>query len=94
VFVNFTTADKQEMKHVKILKLKKNRLSEPLLQYLRANLIASFRKTHGSVANDFHKRLLVSAPVDIDFELFILKTGMDLVGNMLKDKFPTKLEDD
>jgi hypothetical protein len=31
VFVNHTNDDKQEMKHVKILKLKKNKLSEPLL---------------------------------------------------------------
>lgn len=31
VFVNYTSDDKQEMRHVKILKLKKNKLSEPLL---------------------------------------------------------------
>jgi hypothetical protein len=33
--------------------------------------------------------LLVSAPVDLDFELVILKTGIDLVGNMLRTKFAT-----
>jgi hypothetical protein len=43
VFVNYTSDDKQEMRHVKILKLKKNKLSEPLLQYLRVNLVSSFR---------------------------------------------------
>lgn len=82
------------MKHVKILKLKKNKLSEPLLQYLRANLIISFRNQKGSVQNNYLKHLLVSAPVDLDFELLILKTGIDLVGNMLRYKFATLLEDD
>ena len=38
--------------------------------------------------------MLVSAPVDLDFELLILKTGIDLVGNMLRTKFATTLEDD
>lgn len=94
VFVNYTNDDKQEMKHVKILKLKKNKLSEPLLQYLRANLIASFQSTRGSMTNNYYKHLLVSAPVDVDFELIILKTGADLVGNMLRTKFETQLDED
>lgn len=94
VFVNYTSDDKQEMRHVKILKLKKNKLSEPLLQYLRVNLVSSFRTQKGSAHNNYYKHLLVSAPVDLDFELLILKTGIDLVGNMLRTKFATTLEDD
>lgn len=89
VFVNYTTDEKQDMKHIKILKLKKNKLSEPLLQYLRANLIPSFQSSRGSMNNNYYKHLLVSAPVDVDFELLILKTGVDLVSNMLKTKFAT-----
>lgn len=82
------------MHHVKILKLKKNKLSEPLLQYLRVNLISSFKTQKGSIHNNYNQHLLVSAPVDLDFELLILKTGIDLVANMLRTKFTTTLEDD
>lgn len=89
VFVNSSQEGEQEMKHVKILKLKKNKLSESLLQYLRANLIISFKNQHGNLANKYCKKLLVSGPVDVDFELFILKTGIDLVGGMLRSKFAT-----
>ncbi len=39
VFVNAKDDALQTQQHVKILKLKKGRISEPLFQYLRANLI-------------------------------------------------------
>jgi hypothetical protein len=92
VFVNVTNDDKPEQKHVKIVKLKKNKLSEALLQYLRANLLPSFKSNRGSMHNNYYKHLLVSAPVDVDFELLILKTGFNLVGNMLREQFKTTLE--
>jgi hypothetical protein len=44
VFVNNQNDVLQTQRHVKILKLKKEKLSEPLLQYLRANLIINFRE--------------------------------------------------
>jgi len=40
------------------------------------------------------KRLLVSAPVDLEFELAVLETGIGLVSNMLKTKFKTTIEED
>lgn len=38
--------------------------------------------------------MLVSAPVDIEFELAVLETGIGLVSNMLKTKFKTTIEED
>ena len=78
VFVTTTSAEdaSKTHKHVKILRLKKDRVSEPLLQYLRANLINSFKadlkKLDSSIAQMRCDRLLVSAPVDLDFEIQIL----------------------
>ena len=40
------------------------------------------------------KRLLVSAPVDIEFEMAVLETGIGLVSSMLKNKFNTTIEED
>lgn len=79
---------------MKVLKLKKNKLSEELMQYLRANLIQSFQKNCGNSTNNYLKGLLVSAPVDVDFELHCLHTGVGLVSGMLKTKFKTTLEED
>lgn len=39
-------------------------------------------------------RLLVSAPVDLEFELAVLETGIGLVSNMLKTKFKTTINED
>jgi hypothetical protein len=39
-------------------------------------------------------KLLVSCPVDLDFEIYILSVGLNLVRNMLKFKYPTTLESD
>ena len=40
------------------------------------------------------KRLLVSAPVDLEFEITVVDTAIGLVSNMLKTKFPTTIEED
>lgn len=73
VFVNAKNDALQTQRHVKILKLKRGRISEPLLQYLRANLINTFKNTLDNskdpVMMKRASRVLVSAPVDIEFEL-------------------------
>jgi hypothetical protein len=89
VFVNYTNDEQEMMRHVKILKLKKNKLSEALLQYLRANLIGTFKQQNGNLSNSHHNDLLVSTPVNLDFELLCISTGIGLVDNMLKTKFAT-----
>ena len=94
VFVNYDTDEIGEVRHQKILKLKPDKLAEDLLQYLRANLIFSYRKSHGSVQNNYHQDLLVSSPVNFDFEIYILKQGIGLVTNLLNNKFPTSIKED
>lgn len=98
VFVNTKDDVLQTQRHVKILKLKKNRISEPLLQYLRANLLTSFResllKKSEPICKQRADRLLVSAPVDLEFELQVLDTAIGLVSNMLKTKFATTMQED
>lgn len=39
-------------------------------------------------------RILVSAPVDTEFEILILETGIGLVANMLRTKFATTIAED
>ncbi len=38
--------------------------------------------------------MLVSAPVDIEFEMAVLETGIGLVSNMLNTKFKTTIAED
>jgi hypothetical protein len=101
VFVNAKGDEEKTQQHVKVIKLKKERLSEPLLQYLRANLLNSWReslKKDSSIPKDVLdqrlNRMLISAPVDLDFELQVVSTAHNLCANMLKTKFPTTLEQD
>lgn len=98
VFVNVKDDALQTQQHVKILKLKNGRISEPLLQYLRANLLKTFQskllKADEPNAKARCERLLVSGPVDTEFELVILETAIGLVSNMLKTKFATTIAED
>ena len=61
--MNFNEAGRTES-HVKIIKMKSNKLSEELLQYLRASFIFTYRKKHGNESNNYHKNLLVSVPAN------------------------------
>ena len=51
VFLNFNEDGRKES-HTKIIRMKKNKLSEELLQYLRASFIFSYRKKHGNQSNN------------------------------------------
>ena len=71
VFLNFNEEGRKES-HTKIIRMKKNKLSEELLQYLRASFIFSYRKKHGNQRNNQLKQLLVSVPVDCNFEKYVI----------------------
>jgi hypothetical protein len=77
----------EESRYQKIIKLKREKLSEDLLQYLRANLIFSYKGGNKEL-------LLVSSPVDIDFELFTVSCALNLMKNMMNSKYPTTLDQD
>lgn len=57
------------------------------MQYLRANLIFSYKGAN-------RDKLLVSSPVDLDFELFVVSCALNLMKNMRNSKYPTTLEQD
>lgn len=79
-----------------MIRLKKNKLCEgnlisiliikilELLQYLRINLIKNYKGAN-------RNKLLVSSPVDLDFEMFILACALNLMKGMLSSKFATTL---
>ena len=54
---------------------------------MRANLIFSYKGKNKEL-------LLVSVPVDIDFELFIVACALNLMKTMLNNKYSTTLEQD
>jgi hypothetical protein len=56
-----------------------------LLQYLRANLLFNYREKNKEL-------LLASSPVDIDFELFIVACGLNLMRGMLNTKYKTTIQ--
>ena len=91
--MNFNEEGKQEQ-FQKVIKIKKNKLSEDLLQYLRASLIFSYQKTNGSLENNYLKELRVSVPVNVGFEIHIIKTGIHLIWQLLNLKYKTTLEED
>lgn len=47
-----------------------------VLQYLRVNLVFNYKGKNGD-------KLLVSSPVDIDFEMFIVACALNLMKGML-----------
>lgn len=98
VFVNYQPKEKaqsgavlseenNESRFQKIIRLKRDKLCEDLLQYLRANLIFTYKGPN-------KERLLVSCPVDLDFELFVVACGLNLMRNMMNNKYDTTLEQD
>jgi hypothetical protein len=64
-----------------------NSLSEDLLAYFRVTLMQKFdaeRRSH----------LLVSTPVDVEFEMLVLACSINLLDDFFQKRFPTSLEAD
>lgn len=64
-----------------------NRLSEDLLAYFRVTLSQKF---------DAEKRahILVSTPVDVEFEMLVLACSTNLLNDFFSKRFKTSLEED
>jgi hypothetical protein len=54
---------------------------------LRANLVFTYK-------GENREKLLVSSPVDIEFELFVVSCGLNLIKNMMNTKYDTTLGQD
>ena len=94
VFVKYESRQCDTNYFEKLIKMKRDRLSEDLLQYLRANVIFSYRRQYGTKQNGMLRDLLVSTPVDLDFEIHVVKMGLNLVYNLLIDKYETTIAQD
>lgn len=71
----------------KAIRLKRNRLREDVFAYLRASLMQKpehKEKTH----------LLVSTPVDAEFELLVVACAINLLQGLLNARFKSKIEED
>jgi hypothetical protein len=80
-------ADDEEGKVSKLIKLKPLRLCEDIFSYLRANLLNSYK---GANKAD----LLVSSPVDFEFEMLVVACAVNLMNGLLESRFKTTLAHD
>ncbi|CDW76123.1 set domain protein [Stylonychia lemnae] len=71
----------------KYIKLKKDRISEELLSYLRASLMNVYRDQN-------HQYLLISTPVEIKFEMQVLLSAINLLQNLLNTRFKKSIYED
>ena len=71
------------------IKLKRSKLNETLFQAIRAIHIFPFRKRLLESGNESlkirSKRLLVSAPVDIEFEIEVLESAIQIISRLVQD---------
>ena len=71
----------------KIVRLKRNRLSEEIFAYLRANLLNTYKGKN-------LEYLLISAPVDAEFEMLVVACTLNLLKGFLASRFKTPLSHD
>jgi hypothetical protein len=70
-----------------VIRLKRNRINEEMFAYLRANLLNTYKGKN-------LEHLLVSAPVDSEFEMLVIACTINLLKNLLNTRFKTPLEVD
>lgn len=71
----------------KVIRLKRNRINEEIFAYIRANLLNTYKGKN-------LEYLLVSSPVDIEFELLVVACTINLLKGLLNSRFKTPLEVD
>ena len=71
----------------KVIRLKRNRFNEELFAYLRANLLNTYKGKNLPY-------LLVSAPVDAEFEMLVVACTINLLKGLMTSRFKTPLEKD
>lgn len=79
--------DEKDNRISKIIRLKKNRLSEEIFAYLRANLLNTYKGKN-------LEYLLVSAPVDAEFEMLVVACTINLLKGLMASRFKTPIEED
>ena len=68
----------------KILKLKDGKLRDDLLAYIRMSLVQKSEEDSGEKVKD---NILISTPVDIDFEMLAIGCSIHLLESLVKSRF-------
>ena len=71
----------------KVIRLKRNRFNEEIFAYLRANLLNTYKGKNLPY-------LLVSAPVDAEFEMLVIACTINLLKGLMTSRFKSTLEHD
>ena len=84
---NSDSEEEKDNRISKIIRLKKGRFNEEVFAYLRANLINTYSGKNLPY-------LLVSSPVDAEFEMLVVACTINLFKGLLNSRFKTPLEKD
>ena len=84
-----TQEEEEDNKISKVIKLKKGRIRDDFFAYVRMSLMQRFEKD-----NKMKGHILVSSPVDLEFEMFILALAVNLLNTLLEKRFATTIEQD
>lgn len=79
--------DEDDNRISKIIRLKKNRINEEIFAYLRANLLNTYKGKNV-------EHLLISTPVDYEFEMLVVACTINLLKGLLNSRFKTPIEED
>ena len=71
----------------KTIRLKMHKIREELFAYLRSSLMQKKAQSH-------KEHLLVSTPVDPDFELLVVACAINLLEGLLTARFKTTIQED
>ena len=71
----------------KQIALKQNKLIDDLLAYIRMSIIEKQEQ-----AKKLKEHILMSTPVDIEFELLVMACTIQLLNSLLKNRFKTTIE--
>jgi hypothetical protein len=77
--------EQKDDKISKVIRLKRNRINQEIFAYLRANLLNTYKGKN-------LEHLLVSAPVDSEFEMLVVACTINLLTGLLTSRFKTPLE--
>ena len=81
--------EEDDNKISKVIKLKNNRIRDDFFAYVRMSLMQKMEKD-----NKMRDHILVSSPVDIEFEMFMLALALNLLNMLLSKRFKTTIEED
>ena len=87
--LNKEQSDEEDNKISRMIRLKKGRIRDDFFAYVRMSLMQKFEKD-----NKMKGHILVSSPVDLEFEMFMIALAVNLLNSLLERRFTTSIEQD